>query len=400
MRALMAGSEIRESHRDDDTACRTPIASAATRRCRRLPRPAAPGRRGRWRSRPTPSPTTRWSSAETGEIVSGGNFHAEPVAFAADQIALALAEIGAIAQRRVALMVDPALSFDLPPFLTPAPGLNSGFMIAEVTSAALMSENKHLANPCSTDSTPTSAQPGRPCQHGRPWRAPAAPMTENLFRHRRHRGCLRRAGRRTAQPLVTIGPAASPRHRPPPRGCCRGRTTATWRPISRPRCARAFRRARRTGHDLLPEVFCMTPWRSTRAIARSCSVCLTPAPMFRTISPQSQRHRGRRWRDTDWHIDRLYDGLMPRARPRVRDLPPLRHRRQPRSVRRQPLSRPEHDRAGARSPFRRQHPHLEDGAEPDADEIAAAPGLARALSCGARGRTRAGARHPRRRHPL
>ena len=78
-------------------------------------------------------------------------------AFAADQIALALAEIGAIAQRRVALMVDPTLSFDLPPFLTPEPGLNSGLMIAEVTTAALMSENKHLANPCSTDSTPTSA---------------------------------------------------------------------------------------------------------------------------------------------------------------------------------------------------------------------------------------------------
>ncbi len=94
---------------------------------------------------------------ETGQIVSGGNFHAEPVGFAADQIALALAEIGAIAQRRVALMVDPTLSHDLPPFLTPDPGLNRGFMIAEVTTAALMSENKHLANPCVTDSTPTSA---------------------------------------------------------------------------------------------------------------------------------------------------------------------------------------------------------------------------------------------------
>ena len=77
--------------------------------------------------------------------------------FAADQIAVAISEIGAIAQRRVALMVDPTLSFDLPPFLTPDPGLNSGLMIAEVTTAALMSENKHLANPCTTDSTPTSA---------------------------------------------------------------------------------------------------------------------------------------------------------------------------------------------------------------------------------------------------
>jgi histidine ammonia-lyase len=72
-------------------------------------------------------------------------------------IALALSEIGAIAQRRIALMVDPTLSFDLPPFLTPNPGLNSGYMIAEVTTAALMSENKHLATPCVTDSTPTSA---------------------------------------------------------------------------------------------------------------------------------------------------------------------------------------------------------------------------------------------------
>jgi histidine ammonia-lyase len=92
-----------------------------------------------------------------GLIVSGGNFHAEPVGFAADMIALAVAEIGAIAQRRIALIVDPVLSHDLPPFLTPNPGLNSGYMIAEVTTAALMSENKHLANPCVTDSTPTSA---------------------------------------------------------------------------------------------------------------------------------------------------------------------------------------------------------------------------------------------------
>ena len=92
-----------------------------------------------------------------GEIISGGNFHAEPVAFAADQTALALAEIGSIAQRRIALLVNPNLNFGLPPFLSPDPGVNSGFMVSEITSAALMSENKHLANPCSTDSTPTSA---------------------------------------------------------------------------------------------------------------------------------------------------------------------------------------------------------------------------------------------------
>jgi histidine ammonia-lyase len=94
---------------------------------------------------------------ETGEIVSGGNFHAEPVAFAADQVALAISEIGAIAERRIATLVDPALNFGLPPFLTPRPGLNSGFMIAEVTAAALYAENKQRAAPCSIDSTPTSA---------------------------------------------------------------------------------------------------------------------------------------------------------------------------------------------------------------------------------------------------
>ncbi len=94
---------------------------------------------------------------DDGSGVSGGNFHAEPVAFAADQIALALAETGSIAQRRISLLVDPALSFGLPAFLTPKPGLNSGLMIAEVTSAALMSENKQLATPASVDSTPTSA---------------------------------------------------------------------------------------------------------------------------------------------------------------------------------------------------------------------------------------------------
>ena len=92
-----------------------------------------------------------------GTAVSGGNFHAEPVAFAADQIALAVCETGSIAQRRIALLVDPALSFGLPPFLTRTPGVNSGLMIAEVTSAALMSENRQMAHPASVDSTPTSA---------------------------------------------------------------------------------------------------------------------------------------------------------------------------------------------------------------------------------------------------
>ncbi len=94
--------------------------------------------------------------AETDEALSGGNFHAEPVAFAADMIAMAVCEIGSLAERRIAMLVDPALS-GLPAFLTPKPGLNSGFMIPQVTAAALVSENKQRAYPASVDSIPTSA---------------------------------------------------------------------------------------------------------------------------------------------------------------------------------------------------------------------------------------------------
>ena len=94
--------------------------------------------------------------AETREILSGGNFHAEPVAFAADNLALAIAEIGALSERRIALLMDTHLS-GLPPFLVEDGGVNSGFMIAQVTAAALAAENKALAHPRSVDSLPTSA---------------------------------------------------------------------------------------------------------------------------------------------------------------------------------------------------------------------------------------------------
>jgi histidine ammonia-lyase len=94
--------------------------------------------------------------AAENEALSGGNFHAEPVAFAADMIAMAICEIGSLAERRVAMLIDPALSC-LPAFLTPKPGLNSGFMIPQVTAAALVSENKQRAFPASIDSIPTSA---------------------------------------------------------------------------------------------------------------------------------------------------------------------------------------------------------------------------------------------------
>ena len=93
---------------------------------------------------------------EPPEALSGGNFHGEPVAFAADIIALALCEIGSITERRIAMLVDPILS-GLPAFLTPRPGLNSGFMIPQVTAAALVSENKQRATPASVDLIPTSA---------------------------------------------------------------------------------------------------------------------------------------------------------------------------------------------------------------------------------------------------
>ena len=156
-RALLNGSEIRESHRQNDPRVQDPY-------CIRCQPQVAGAAMDLLRFAATTLETEANAVTDNplvlvaaGRIVSGGNFHAEPVGFAADQTAIAISEIGAIAQRRIALMVDPALNFDLPPFLTPEPGLNSGLMIAEVTSAALMSENKHLANPCSTDSTPTSA---------------------------------------------------------------------------------------------------------------------------------------------------------------------------------------------------------------------------------------------------
>ncbi|MBP9950308.1 MAG: histidine ammonia-lyase [Cypionkella sp.] len=157
MRALLDGSVIRESHRIGDTRVQDPYCI----RCQPQVTGAAMDvlRMAAHTLEIEANAATDNPLVLTGAglIVSGGNFHAEPVGFAADMIALALSEIGAISQRRVALMVDPVLSFDLPAFLTPRPGLNSGLMIAEVTTAALMSENKHLAHPTVTDSTPTSA---------------------------------------------------------------------------------------------------------------------------------------------------------------------------------------------------------------------------------------------------
>jgi histidine ammonia-lyase len=156
LRALLAGSEIRDSHLEGDERVQDPYCIRCQPQvdgaCLDLLRMAA-------RTLEIEANAVTDNPLVLGNdlVVSGGNFHAEPVAFAADQIAIAVCEIGAIAQRRIALLVDPALSFGLPAFLAKNPGLNSGLMIAEVTSAALMSENKQMAHPASVDSTPTSA---------------------------------------------------------------------------------------------------------------------------------------------------------------------------------------------------------------------------------------------------
>lgn len=157
LRDLVEGSEIRASHVDNDERVQDPYCIRCQPQvlgaCVDLLRQTARTLRIEANA-VTDNPLVLESD---GAIVSGGNFHAEPVALAADQIALAIAEVGAIAQRRIALMVDPAMNFGLPAFLSPDPGVNSGLMIAEVTSAALMAENKQMASPCSVDSTPTSA---------------------------------------------------------------------------------------------------------------------------------------------------------------------------------------------------------------------------------------------------
>lgn len=156
LRDLMTGSEIRASHLENDPRvqdpyclrCQPQVAGAVLTLLRQAADTLLTEANG-VSDNPLIFP-------ETDEALSGGNFHAEPVAFAADMIAMAVCEIGSISERRIAMLVDPALS-GLPAFLTPKPGLNSGFMIPQVTAAALVSENKQMAYPASVDSIPTSA---------------------------------------------------------------------------------------------------------------------------------------------------------------------------------------------------------------------------------------------------
>ena len=154
-RGLLAGSEIRESHRTCER-----VQDPYSLRCQ----PQVMGACLDLISQTADTLLTEANSvtdnplifSSTGEVLSGGNFHAEPVAFAADILALACAEIGSIAERRLAILVDPKMS-GLPPFLTPDSGVNSGFMMAQVTAAALVAENRMLSHPASVDSIPTSA---------------------------------------------------------------------------------------------------------------------------------------------------------------------------------------------------------------------------------------------------
>jgi histidine ammonia-lyase len=163
-RALLAGSAIRRSHLEGDDRvqdpyclrCQPQVMGACLDQLRHAAQVLM-----REANAVTDNPLVfagagAGAGAGEGGVLSGGNFHAEPVALACDAMAVAVAEIGAIAERRIAMLVDSAIS-RLPPFLTPNPGLNSGFMIVHVTAAALASENKSLAHPASVDSLPTSA---------------------------------------------------------------------------------------------------------------------------------------------------------------------------------------------------------------------------------------------------
>ena len=155
-RRLMEGSEIRQSHlKNDDRVqdpysfrCQPQVMGACLDLLRQASRMLLIEANG-----VSDNPLV---FAEDGAVLSGGNFHAEPVAFAADMIAMAIAEVGSLSERRMAALIDSSISL-LPPFLIRNPGLNSGFMIPQCTTAALMSENKQLAHPASIDSAPTSA---------------------------------------------------------------------------------------------------------------------------------------------------------------------------------------------------------------------------------------------------
>ena len=253
-------------------------------------------------------------------VLSGGNFHAEPVAFAADQLALAVAEIGSIAERRIAILVDTKMS-GLPPFLVANSGVNSGFMVAQVTAAALASENKSLAHPASVDSIPTSANQedhvSMATYAARRLLAMAdnaagivaiellaAAQGLNFHRPLRSSTVLESVHRllRRSVPMLTQRPVLRARHR---RGAPSGGQRRTARAChAGPVRALASPRAIVTA-DLAVHTF------ATHTLLPGDSPLIISVPHAGTAVPQELAPRltplALDLPDTDWHVARLYD---------------------------------------------------------------------------------------------
>ena len=310
LRALMAGSSIRASHLVDDDRVQDPYCV----RCQ----PQVMGAVLDLARQATATLTTEANGvsdnplifADSGEALSGGNFHGEPVAFAADMLALATCEIGSLAERRVAMLIDPALS-GLPAFLTPQPGLNSGLMLAQVTAAALVSENKQRAYPASVDSIPTSANQEDHVAMSAHGARRLAAMAENAVNViaieliAAAQGCDFHAPLKSSTAARARAGAAA-----------RTRAEARSRPLPRSRHrgggrSRALRRARRRGRHGPPghrRTECMTePWLTLKqgdapllvsfphtgmSIPAECAAALVSFPLAR--------------HDADRHIDKLY----------------------------------------------------------------------------------------------
>ena len=315
--------------------------------------------------------------AEDDTALSGGNFHAEPVAFAADMIALAVCEIGSLAERRIAMLVDPALS-GMPAFLTPKPGLNSGFMIPQVTAAALVSENKQRAYPASVDSIPTSANQEdhvSMAAHGArrllPWsRTPTAVIGIELLAAAQ--GCDFHAPLASSAPLEAV------------RALVRAKVPHLDND-------RHFHPDMEAAIALVRSGAVVEAAGDDRIARRRWSKCMTPVEVNRGTSPvilglpHTGTHvpadiwdrlnaNGRLLADTDWHIDRLYDGLLSGAAHCARHLPSLRHRRQSRSRRAQSLYPGQNTTGLVPADRFRREPIWEEGAEPDEADIASAAG--------------------------
>ena len=310
--ALMQGSEIRESHRHDDTRVQDPYCLRCQPQvmgaCMDLVQTA-----GDTLEREANAVTDNPLVFSDHSIVSGGNFHAEPVAFAADQLALAIAETGAIAQRRIAVLVEPALNFGCRPSLRPNPGLNSGFMIAEVTSAALMAENKQMAAPCSVDSTPTSANQE---DHVSMATHAAARLPAHERESRPHRGDRMLAA---AQGIELRGPLKTSKPLSKAVEALRGHVTVWTVTGILPATSRSRRRLPRRERWNNPPA--NTGSTGDRDDHRRHHGRFRARPVgdaaHGTFIPDEIADRlnetGAERADTDWHIDQLYDGLLDGA---------------------------------------------------------------------------------------